>query len=327
MSSRTTYCEVNVKERIQVSRSIPGTLHDLSQTQHSRTMMIDSKRSPTSITMSLTSMLLNSDANTAPTDVAVSDGIPQVSGRELLLRAMLKNDDPAEIPHDYILGCLQKTDSLEDHFGMMKAYDSILERHFLVAPISPTVDISTRHSNLQRVYGYSEHFLVLEAFSKGTVADFLATRHGRIQLNAQRRISIMLSVAQVLALRKFPISSSKIGMDNRLNPKVMRFDGASNVCDFGILMVELLTGSLQNDGSEDRRFGDFTERYTTKGHLIEDDLDPYVRESWTFNILSQLIELALKCFKDDEKPNPEELVEMLTLISSRMRVVDNYDYY
>ena len=97
---------------------------------------------------------------------------------------------------------------------------------------------------------------------------------------------------------------------------------------FGILMMELLTGSLQNDASEDRRLGDLTQRYTTKGHLIEDDLDPYVRESWTFNILSQLVELALTCIHpEQQKPTAESLVETLSLISSRMRVVDNYDYY
>jgi hypothetical protein len=108
--------------------------------------------------------------------------------------------------------------------------------------------------------------LVLEDFSKGTLATFLKTAKGRVQLNAQRRITIMFNVAQVLNLQKqFAISSHNIGIDNNLNPKVMRLAATDNSCDneieaFGILMMELLTGSLQNDGSDDRRSGDFVQR-------------------------------------------------------------------
>lgn len=290
--------------------------------------MIDTKLSPSAHTMSLSKILLHSDGSTSTVSGDVDGAaIPhaQVSGRDILLRAMLADQEPVEIPLEYLTGCLPVDADVQE--GIMRAYDSVLDRHFVVAPSSPSVDCHTRHPSLQRVYGFSEHYLVLEDFSKGTLADFLKTSKNRVQLNAQRRITIMLNVAQVLALQKFAISSSTIGMDNNLNPKVMRFAGADDVHAFGILMVELLTGSLQNDGSEDRRFGDFSERYTSMGHFIEDDLDPYVRESWTFNILSQLVELALKCIQVEDRPTPQKLVETLTLISSRMRVVDNYDYY
>lgn len=289
-------------------------------------MMVDTKRSPSTHTMSLAKILLHADSSTPTGSVNVEGAaIPQTqdSGRDILLRAMLQNQEPVEIPLEYIKGCIDAN----TEGGIMRAYDSVLDRHFVVAPSSPSVDSHTRHPNLQRVYGYSEDYLVLEDFSKGTLADFLKTAKGRVQLNAQRRISIMLNVAEVLALQKFAISSNTIGMDNNLNPKVMRFAGANDVHAFGILMIELLTGSLQNDCSDDRRFGDYTERYTTNGHYIEDDLDPYVRESWTFNILSQLIELALKCIQAEDRPTPQKMVETLSLISSRMRVVDNYDYY
>jgi hypothetical protein len=289
-------------------------------------MIADTKLSPSAHNMSLAKILLHADCSTS-TGSANVEGVvipqDQDSGRDILLRAILRSQEPVEIPLEYVKGC---TDA-DTKGDIMRAYDSVLDRHFVLAPSSLSVDSHTRHSSLQRVYGYSEHYLVLEDFSKGTLANFLKTAKGRVQLNAQRRISIMLNVAEVLALQKFAISSNTIGMDNNLNPKVMRFAGANDVHAFGILMVELLTGSLQNDGSDDRRFGDYTERYTTKGHYIEDDLDPYVRESWTFNILSQLIELALKCIQAEDRPTPQKLVETLSLISSRMRVVDNYDYY
>jgi len=246
------------------------------------------------------------------TNTVVIDTSPEVVGRDILFRAMLKDDEPVMIPQEYLTECIDADASVPalaaavTGAGSRRAYDAVLDRHFVVTlNTSPPVDSTTRHANLQRVYGYSDsdrNYLVLEDFSKGTLATFLKTAKGRVQLNAQRRITIMLNVAQVLNLQKqFAISSYNIGIDNNLNPKVMRHAAATDnnrggdneMEAFGILMMELLTGSLQNDGSDDRRLGDFVQRYTIKGHLIEDDLDPYVRESWTFNILSQLVELAL----------------------------------
>ena len=319
-------------------------------------MSVETKLPHSNQPMSLSKMLLvpsNGGTLTATSPVSVStntvviDTSPEVAGRDILFRAMLKDDEPVMIPQEYLTECIDADASVPalaaavTGAGSRRAYDAVLDRHFVVTPnTSPPVDSTTRHANLQRVYGYSDsdrNYLVLEDFSKGTLATFLKTAKGRVQLNAQRRITIMLNVAQVLNLQKqFAISSYNIGIDNNLNPKVMRHaaatdnnSGGDNEMEaFGILMMELLTGSLQNDGSDDRRLGDFVQRYTIKGHLIEDDLDPYVRESWTFNILSQLVELALNCVHpEQQKPTPQTLVETLSLISSRMRVVDNYDYY
>lgn len=319
-------------------------------------MSVETKLPHSNQPMSLSKMLLvpsNGGTLTATSPVSVStntvviDTSPEVAGRDILFRAMLKDDEPVMIPQEYLTECIDADASVPalaaavTGAGSRRAYDAVLDRHFVVTPnTSPPVDSTTRHANLQRVYVYSDsdrNYLVLEDFSKGTLATFLKTAKGRVQLNAQRRITIMLNVAQVLNLQKqFAISSYNIGIDNNLNPKVMRHaaatdnnSGGDNEMEaFGILMMELLTGSLQNDGSDDRRLGDFVQRYTIKGHLIEDDLDPYVRESWTFNILSQLVELALNCVHpEQQKPTPQALVETLSLISSRMRVVDNYDYY
>lgn len=319
-------------------------------------MSVETKLPHSNQPMSLSKMLLvPSNGGTLTSTVSVTgspstvviDNSPEVAGRDILFRAMLKDDEPVMIPQEYLTECLDADVNVPapasgavvgGAAGSKRAYDAVLDRHFVVAPNTcPPVDSTTRHANLQRVYGYSDSdqsYLVLEDFSKGTLATFLKTAKGRVQLNAQRRITIMFNVAQVLNLQKqFAISSHNIGIDNNLNPKVMRLAATDNSCDneieaFGILMMELLTGSLQNDGSDDRRLGDFVQRYTTKGHLIEDDLDPYVRESWTFNILSQLVELALNCVHpEQQKPTPQALVDTLSLISSRMRVVDNYDYY
>jgi hypothetical protein len=289
----------------------------------SQTMNMESKISSSAHTLSLNSLLVQ--AATTPSTVcpiSIKESCSD-SSREILFRSILK-DEPTMIPLNYIQECLTGTAEGD----ILEAYDSVLDRRFIVVPTSLCHDIATRHLQVQRVYGYSENVVLLEAFAKGTVATFLKNFRSRVQLNAQRRITIMLYAAHVLALGKFTISSRSIGIDNNLNAKVMRFPGGEDeVHNFGILMIELLAGALDKDGSEDRKFGDLTERYTIKGHLLEDDLDPYVRESWTFNILSQLVELSLQCIQFQDKPKPDKLVETLSLISSRMRVVDNYDYY
>jgi len=288
-----------------------------------QTMNMESKISSSPLTLSLNSILLQC-ATTSSTVSSISIKESCIdSSREILFRSILK-DEPTMIPLTYIQDCLTGTAEGD----MLEAYDSVLDRRFMVVPTTLCHDIATRHTQVQRVYGYSENVVLLEAFTKGTVATFLMNFRSRVQLNAQRRITIMLNAAHVLAMGKFAISSRSIGVDNNLNAKVMRFPGGEDeVQNFGILVIELLTGALDKDGSEDRKLGDLKERYITKGHLLEDDLDPYVRESWTFNILSQLVELSLQCIQLQDKPKPDKLVETLSLISSRMRVVDNYDYY
>jgi hypothetical protein len=286
-------------------------------------MNMESKIASSAHTMSLNSILVHTATNSSTVSPISVKECCIDSSREILFRSILK-DEPAMIPLTYIQNCL--TGTVEG--DILEAYDAIMDRRFIVVPTTLCQDVVTRHTHVQRVYGYSENLVLLEAFTKGTVAAFLKNFRSRVQLNAQRRITIMLNAAHVLVLGKFAISSRRIGIDNNLNAKVMRFKaGEDEVQNFGILMIELLTGALDKDGSEDRKFGDLKERYTAKGHLLEDDLDPYVRESWTFNILSQLVDLSLQCIQSHDILKPDKLVETLSLISSRMRVVDNYDYY
>jgi hypothetical protein len=190
-------------------------------------------------------------------------------------------------------------------------------------------------------------FTVKQVLQVGTVHELMKNSKGRVQLNAQRRIQIMLDLIKVLDAMHHEtgkthgnVSSSAVGLTSDLTPKLMVNDTTNenqhkpvdDVYDFGILMIELLTGSLQNDQSEqdDRKFGDLGTRYGRLGtNLMEDDLDPYVRESWTFNIVSELIELALLCVESKPKKRPatSNIVEELTLVSKRMQVLENYDYY
>jgi hypothetical protein len=276
-------------------------------------------------------------------------------GRDVLVHAMA-DKKPGSVPIDYLRHCA-KNESLDGSGALFYGRDSVTKRSFVVLPLGQDEpvdmeELKKQQSGVQETYGYvGNEYVILENLSKGTVDEFLRNAKGRVQLNAQRRIQIMLDVAKVLdslqsdqnARRAYAsISSSNVGLTRDLTPKLTRVnlhqqqqeEGSYSTCDdvqsFGILMIELLTGCLNNDQSEDRKLGDFVERYRKgSGHIIEDDLDPYVRESWTFNILSQLIELALECVQDDATkiPSTKRLVETLSLISSRMQVVECYDWY
>lgn len=276
-------------------------------------------------TMALTKMLLNDKGKGPECD----DDIERA--REMLRNALAINQElPPSMPYEYFQQC----DLEESQGGLLKGKDVVLDQKFVLVPqkLAPTCGLPS-HPHLQRVYGHSGDYLVLEDLPKGMVSEYMRNAKGRLQLGAQRRITIMLEVAKVMQfLRKqasymYHVSTFNIGLTLDLTPKLCRSSGEddehSDVYNFGIVMIELLVGTLNHDAG-DRKFGDLGQRYLGKS-LLEDDLDPYVRENWTFNILSQLIELALLCIK--EEATPAKLVETLTLISARMSVVESYDYY
>jgi len=273
-------------------------------------------------------------------------------GREIIQLVLEGNKkEPQLLPLEYVRYICDNYTSQETDVNHERCFgtDVLLDNKFDVVSTTNSekvLESYSSHPNLQRLYGYcplqnNTSILVLENFPKGAVDCFLMNSKGRLQLNAQRRIQIMLDSAIVLknsAEQALNLSSSRVGLMLDLSSKV--FVGIETnekslsdnipVFSFGVLMIELLTGALQNNGSDDRKFGDFSARYA-KGSkkIIEDDLDPYVRESWTFNILSQLIELALGCIESnaEKRPSTAKLVDTLTLISSRMQVVASYDYY
>jgi hypothetical protein len=318
-------------------------------------MSIEKQLTPGRATHSnaLSMMLLQTDGSpSSVTAFPVSAGTEQtlqedpaalslMTAREALRQALHRHQEPILMPLEYLQQFCQDEDLVE-HASNQKdilVSDNVLGQKFRVVP---TTDVNSHvelhHANMQRVFGYCDDpsYLVLEDLPKGRVSSYLENNKGRVQLGAQRRIQIMLNVAQVLLSldgRKVNLSSSNIGLTLDLTPKVMRssFAGSDDTIQhFGILMIELLTGTLQNSQSQDNHYGDFVVRYTTKGGpIIEDDLDAYVRESWTFNILSQLVELAQSCISLDPKkrPSPAKLAETLSLVSARMQVVENYDLY
>jgi len=272
-------------------------------------------------------------------DSSENDGIS--TGREILKLALQQTTKkPQLLPSDYVRYlCDNNNDESQEEKNCYIGKDPVLNRQFYVVCISndthKILESYVPHPNLQRIYGYCDlkndsSLLISEYFRNGTVASFLLNARRRVQLNAQRRVQIMIDTARVLHTQQpsLHISSSCVGLTSVLSTKVFATSssidqGDDDVSYFGILMIELLTGALQNNGSEDRKLGDFRHRYTNTGRIIEDDLDPYVRESWTFNILSQLIELALGCINEDptKRPSAYNLVDTLTFISSRMQVV------
>lgn len=317
---------------------------------------MDSKQLTPTHSIALSDMLLHGDGSPTTVTVSFAGPVPQEedpaalsldTAREALRQALYRNQEPVLMPLEYLKQFCQDKDLESNPNEIVTVKDTVLGQTFKVVPIIATTTATTttattnhvHHSNLQRIYGYCNDpsYLVLEDLPKGVISSFLKNNKGRVQLNAQRRIQIMLDVAKVLSFLhekgcNYSVSSHNIGLTLDLNPKLMRKPSKTStnaIYDFGILMMELLTGTLQNNQSDDYHYGDFVERYSHEnGPIIEDDLDAYVRESWTFNILSQLIELAKSCVADgEEQPSHSKLVDRLTLISARMQVVENYDWY
>ena len=100
------------------------------------------------------------------------------------------------------------------------------------------------------------------------------------------------------------------------------FEASCDVYSFGIVMIELVTGCLQNDT---KKLGDFYERYfpydfegTPAEALelaipkLEEDVDP-LAEEWEDGILITVCELAICCIQTicKSRPTTIELVEKL----------------
>mmetsp|Transcript_18009 Transcript_18009/g.26650 ORF Transcript_18009/g.26650 Transcript_18009/m.26650 type:complete len:309 (+) Transcript_18009:84-1010(+) len=295
--------------------------------------------------LELSELMIHSPA--AP-DLDPTSNLETATGRELLRLALNRKHQtgPIALPQEYArFLCGDDAIGRATKGELFMGKDEILNQSFSVVATDDAQTIIDSyyldHANMQRLYGFCHldnsniSLLILEYLPKGTVDEFLRTSHGRLQLHAQRRIQIMLDAARILHKQKAPLdfTSGNIGLNLHLATKVcvpseIPKDDVSPTVSFGILMMELLTGALQND--EKRQLGDFCERYAKGSEkFIEDDLDPYVRESWTFNILSQLIELALGCIEEDveKRPSTEKLLDTLTLIESRMNAVTScYDY-
>ena len=100
------------------------------------------------------------------------------------------------------------------------------------------------------------------------------------------------------------------------------YEASCDVYSFGIVMIELVTGCLQNDRT---KLGDFSERYFpsdfegTPAEALKlaipklvKDVDPQAKE-WADGILASVCELAICCIQNNRMRRPKtiELVEKL----------------
>ena len=100
------------------------------------------------------------------------------------------------------------------------------------------------------------------------------------------------------------------------------FEASCDVYSFGIVMIELVTGCLENDV---KRLGQFYDRYISNFDTLElampkleEDVD-LLAEEWEDGILSSVCELAIRCIQTNRMKRPKtiELVEEMGQLVSQ----------
>ena len=114
------------------------------------------------------------------------------------------------------------------------------------------------------------------------------------------------------------------------------FKACYYVYSFGIVMIELVTGCLQND---ERKLGDFSERYLPsdfEGNRAEalklaipklvEDVD-LLAEEWEDGILSSVCSLAIRCIQKNREKRPKtlELIQELGQLVRPTQMIIAFD--
>jgi serine/threonine protein kinase len=105
--------------------------------------------------------------------------------------------------------------------------------------------------------------------------------------------------------------------------KIDKYEEACDVFSFGVVMLEVITGSRQIGHPCDRKFGpavDLVERYEGNQTLLEDEQDPVVKSEWR-DVIGNLSSLALRCttaWKLGNRPSTEIIMKELNAVSATM---------